>query len=588
MADLSIPRDEDFKKAKEELMQQVLVDTLSVQKSGEPIIMNAIRDEESGEMVATDVISASTVVARFRNVAERFGKVGIEFDITVPAEMIESSWKLRFTPAMSFLGDTTELDAVHITGSRYRDDQMRGYARYARFLASIITDESDFVRLGQLELFLERYFPEIYAMKSDSTYVSEAQAENIFGVHLSEVQEHYRRHGLIARNDRRKNSLPDRFYRYVKDPLVSEGIRLDTVLNGANGSFIYRYVQWIDSRPGLRKISIALNGELLEFGRSLCRLQAPEDLVFYVSSLSTLADLTPRYIMNVVERTAYDNTHAFIDFGVGKAVVDSTLEGNAAELRRIRKVVEDITSREEFELDSLVVTASCSPEGDYRSNARLAEQRAQAVKDYLGALFENTSALKARFVPENWEQLERIVQNDSLISKTSRRKIMVAAAETQPAVKDHLEGEFTRLPEYRYLREKIYPRLRSVRFDFYLSRKGMIKDTIHTTIIDSVYLAGVQAIQDLDYKRAVELLRPYHNYNTALAYLSAGYNHSALNDLEHLAEPTARSEYLRAVVLARLGRVRDAMAALSSSISMDPAMVHRANLDPELSDIINH
>ena len=34
------------------------------------LIMKAIKDEETGEMVATDVIDAATVVARFRNVAE--------------------------------------------------------------------------------------------------------------------------------------------------------------------------------------------------------------------------------------------------------------------------------------------------------------------------------------------------------------------------------------------------------------------------------------------------------------------------------------------------------------------------------------
>ena len=49
----------------------VVVDTVAAQESQGPIFMNAIRDSETGEMVATDVISASRVVARFRNVPER-------------------------------------------------------------------------------------------------------------------------------------------------------------------------------------------------------------------------------------------------------------------------------------------------------------------------------------------------------------------------------------------------------------------------------------------------------------------------------------------------------------------------------------
>ena len=59
---------------------QVDVDSIRGTLTEGPIIMNAIRDSETGEMVATDVINASRVVARFRNVAERGGKVSISFD----------------------------------------------------------------------------------------------------------------------------------------------------------------------------------------------------------------------------------------------------------------------------------------------------------------------------------------------------------------------------------------------------------------------------------------------------------------------------------------------------------------------------
>ena len=58
--------------------------------------MNAIRDE-NGEMVAHDRITASYVTARFRNVAERHGKVDIAFDVRVPAQMLDSRWQLSNT-----------------------------------------------------------------------------------------------------------------------------------------------------------------------------------------------------------------------------------------------------------------------------------------------------------------------------------------------------------------------------------------------------------------------------------------------------------------------------------------------------------
>ena len=46
---------------------------------------------------------------------------------------------------------------------------------------------------------------------------------------------------------------------------------------------------------------------------------------------------------------------------------------------------------------------------------------------------------------------------------------------------DERENALHVLPAYRYMREKLYPRLRTVRFDFYLLRKGMDKDFIMNT-----------------------------------------------------------------------------------------------------------
>ncbi|MCM1176404.1 MAG: hypothetical protein NC308_04070 [Clostridium sp.] len=585
-AGLSIPSDEDYRKARDEIMTGIKVDSIDSHMDGEPLIMNAIKDEVTGEMVAVDVINASTVVARFRNVAERFGKIALEFDITVPGDMIESGWRLKLAPKMKMLGDSTWLEPVYITGKRYRDEQMRGYMRYQAFLNSIITDSIDFVKMNQLEIFIRRHFPDTYAMKNDSSFVPDPVAENVFGVSQREALEHYTRHGLWQRNEKRKGNRDKMFRKYVKDPLIGVGMRLDTVMAGEGGTMVYRYVQDVMARPGLRKIVISLHGSLYEYGKQIYEIPLPEDLTFYVSSLSTLADMSPRYVVKVMERTVYDNTHAFIDFAQGSSAIDTMLTGNAVELRRVRKCVEDAVYREELELDSLKVSASCSPEGGFHSNAVLAASRAEAVRLYLGKFLseETASLVYSGAIPENWEQFARLAASDTVISDICRKKVLYAASLSDGNDLDRIEREISLLPEYRYLREKIYPRLRTVRFDFYLHRKGMMKDTVHTTEIDSAYLAGVQAIKEMDYRSAVELLRPYHDYNTALAYLSAGYNHSALNDLESIVPATAAVEYMKAIVLSRLGRRREAMESYLRSVEKDPSMVHRANLDPELSE----
>ena len=566
---------------------EVQIDSIRGALSEGPIIMNAIRDSETGEMVATDVISASKVTARFRNVAERAGYVSISFDVSVPSGLSDSQWQLKICPCMNIRNDTLPLDPIFITGAAYRAAQLRGYERYQAFLSSIITDPSDLVRLGQLEVFLKRHYPQTYAMKTDSSFVSEPLAENLFGVTQRQALEHYRKHLKIRINDRRR-SRTDRMYRkYVKDPIVKEGVRLDTVLVGDGGDFIYRYVHTFQSRPGLKKVGVALSGSLYEKGEKLLELPFPEELTFYISSLSTLADERPKYRMIVLERTVYDNTKALIDFRQGRSDVDTMLGDNASELRRIRRCIDDVVSREEFVLDSLVVVASCSPEGAYQLNRKLSRARSRAMLDYIHEYVPEVwrDSLRTSELPENWEQLELLVASDTMIREKSKRVILdVIRTDEDPDVK---ERRLAAMTEYRYLREKLYPQLRSVRFDFHLHRAGMVKDTVHTTELDSVYMAGVQALRDLDYKTAVSILRPYGDYNSALAYMSADYNHSALDVLGRLDDTDARVCYLKAMVLSRLGQTQEAMKYYELALAYDPYLEHRANLDPEMYVLVN-
>ena len=578
---LSVPED----RIPDEREDEPVIDSIRGTLSDGPIIMNAIRDSETGEMVATDVIRASRVTARFRNVAERDGYVSIGFDVEVPEALSSSRWQLKVSPVMRIQDDTVTLDPVYMTGQGYRDMQMRGYQRYRAFLASIITDTTDLVRMRQLEVFLERYFPDTYSMKNDSSLVSEPMAANLFGVTQREALTHYTMHWKVRRNEWKKNNKERMFRKYVKDPIVKEGIRLDTVLV-SDGAFLYRYVHTFRSRPGLKKVMLTLDGRLYERGEMVADLPFPDELTFYISSLSTLADMRPKYQMVILERMVYDNTRALIDFGLGSSTVDTLLGDNASELRRVRRCIEDVVSREEFILDSLVIVASCSPEGSYDLNRRLSASRSEAVRRYIGQYVpdEWKDSLKAVPLPENWEQFRLLVRNDTVMSEAAVSGILEMTEDmTHP---DIVEKRLSGLPQYRYLREKIYPKLRSVRFDFFLHRAGMLKDTVHTTRLDSVYMAGLQALKDLDYKKAVTILRPYDDYNSALAFMSAGYNHSALDVMGRLGTGDSKVCYLMALVLSRLEQYDEAMKYFELCLAYDPYMEYRANLDPEMAVLV--
>ena len=59
------------------------------------ILLRAVKDTTTGEMVATDVLEAAIVTARFRNKAERNGKVDLEFQIKVPSLMLDENWEMK-------------------------------------------------------------------------------------------------------------------------------------------------------------------------------------------------------------------------------------------------------------------------------------------------------------------------------------------------------------------------------------------------------------------------------------------------------------------------------------------------------------
>ena len=174
------------------IKQQIEQDTIKVNIEGhEMVLMKAIKDEETGEMVAHQELTAAYVTARFRNIAERHGKIDLEFEVRVPEELISQAWQLRFYPEMVVLQDTIALEHVNITGLGYRKNQLRGYERYNQFLSRIVWDPEKFIDIRNLEIFLMRNLPYIYAFKTDSSYVSEVEFESYFGVSEQQAIDHY-------------------------------------------------------------------------------------------------------------------------------------------------------------------------------------------------------------------------------------------------------------------------------------------------------------------------------------------------------------------------------------------------------------
>lgn len=541
----------------------------TVSAEDEELVLNAEVTESGGEIMAQGKLSPLTVTALHRNIAERGGKVRLSFDMRVSRELLAKDRQLRVVPKLMMDEDTMLMDRIFVTGAAYRAEQLKGYERYNKYFASIIPDSVDFLKafgyLGLLKYFTQRNI--------------EDRPRGEFGVTEPEAIDYYIKHYLVRLNRRRKDRLEEVFRKCVKDPIDRLGIRLDTVLRDPSGGLTYRYVQDLPATRDMRRLRMCFAGSVHTYGNTLYRFNAPDTLTWYVSSLTQMADTSAVYRKQTLARDVEASTLAFIEFEKGSWTIDTTLGNNADELERIRREFDSLAVSKRFTADSVIICASCSPDGSYMVNQNLSHKRAESIMEYFSSAIKNKVRMHTEHIPENWDLLkEHIIQDSNVRNKD---QILDVFSERDP---DKREELLSKCAEFKYIREKLYPLLRRIDFTFRLHRR--IYDTISTEIVpDEAYKEGIRSLMDRDFKKAVGLLRPYADINTAIAYLCMDYNASALSVLGEL-ERNSRTNYLTALVYSRLGDERKAMEYFRSAIAEDPRLRFRASLDPEMERLL--
>lgn len=541
----------------------------TVSAEDEELVLNAEVTESGGEIMAQGKLSPLTVTALHRNIAERGGKVRLSFDMRVSRELLAKDRQLRVVPKLMMDEDTMLLDRIFVTGATYRAEQLKGYERYNKYFASIIPDSVDFLKafgyLGLLKYFIQRNI--------------EDRPRGEFGVTEPEAIDYYIKHYLVRLNRRRKDRLEEVFRKCVKDPIDRLGIRLDTVLRDPSGGLTYRYVQDLPATRDMRRLRMCFAGSVHSYGNTLYRFNAPDTLTWYVSSLTQMADTSAVYRKQTLARDVEASTLAFIEFEKGSWTIDTTLGNNADELERIRREFDSLAVSKRFTADSVIICASCSPDGSYMVNQNLSHKRAESIMEYFSSAIKNKVRMHTEHIPENWDLLkEHIIQDSNVRNKD---QVLDVFSERDP---DKREELLSKCADFKYIREKLYPLLRRIDFTFRLHRR--IYDTISTEVVpDEAYKEGIRSLMDRDFKKAVGLLRPYADINTAIAYLCMDYNASALSVLGEL-ERNSRTNYLTALVYSRLGDERKAMEYFRSAIAEDPRLRFRASLDPEMERLL--
>ena len=373
------------------------------------------------------------------------------------------------------------------------------------------------------------------------------------------------------------------FNRFVKFP-YPEDVRLDSLVEGRS-TVTYYYSQAVKTDETSKKMLITLQGQVLAVDDSAYRLPPSDTLSYVVSSMLSFVDTVPRYRIKVIDKFVTVEDRNYIQFFVGDTRVVDTLGDNRRQLDKITGLMRRIVEQQEFYVDTITLTAASSPEGAYAFNDRLSQGRAAALKRYLVRRYGRSidTMLTVRWVAEDWQGLTNRIRTDREIG--NRDAILeLIVEEKNPDRREQIIRQ--RFPEeYAYIRSVIYPQLRAVNFRYSLRRKGMVKDTIHTTELDTAYARGVQLLQKRKYAKALYILNDYNDRNTVVAHLSLDHNERAMELLATMPKD-AVTEYLRAIACSRLGRKAEGREHFLEACRLDGRMEYRGNLDPEIAELL--
>ena len=149
---------------------------------------------------------------------------------------------------------------------------------------------------------------------------------------------------------------------------------------------------------------------------------------------------------------------AYLDFPVNQTTIYPDYRRNPEELAVIIKTISVVKDDPNISITNINIHGYASPEGSYNSNARLAEGRAEALKEYVRKLYNLPPNLfTVESTPEDWAGRIQWVSDSDLNNKEAI--LDIANSSLSPDAKDQKIRQA--YPEdYRTLLANCYPALR--------------------------------------------------------------------------------------------------------------------------------
>ena len=149
---------------------------------------------------------------------------------------------------------------------------------------------------------------------------------------------------------------------------------------------------------------------------------------------------------------------AYIAFPVNETFIYPGFQNNLNELGKIRATIDSVRNDADVTIKALSIKGYASPEGTYANNARLANGRTAAVKQYVTDLYSfDPDFITTSWEAEDWSGLRNLVEASTLPNRSEI--IDVIDSDREPDNKEW-KIKSTYKDDYRHMLDHFYPYLR--------------------------------------------------------------------------------------------------------------------------------
>lgn len=183
------------------------------------------------------------------------------------------------------------------------------------------------------------------------------------------------------------------------------------------------------------------------------------DICFEVRPYEVQPQLS--FVAPRVEAVKYreESGQAFLDFPVNQTVIYPDYRRNITELDKIMATIDLVRNDSNTSITHIDIHGYASPEGSYANNRRLAQGRAEALKQYVRDQYTFSDTIfSVQSTPEDWKGLRRWVEQSAVSQRDEILRII-----DSPLDEDAKNTRLQRMGDgslYDMLLRQVYPALR--------------------------------------------------------------------------------------------------------------------------------